>query len=92
VCVCRETVTLMEKKVLALDWLVKRLLSSLKNRFFKGKERLLNVKSVHTHKNYTMMMKVAWSCMQFVIEFFSINTKFVEAIYLLLNWRKEKSE
>lgn len=32
VCVCRETVTLVEKRALALDWLVKRLLSSLKNK------------------------------------------------------------
>ena len=32
VCVCRETVTLMEKRALALDWLVKRLLSSLKKK------------------------------------------------------------
>ena len=47
-----------------------------RNGFLKGKERLLSAGSVHAHtQTATMVIRTAES----VIEFFSINAKFVEA-------------
>jgi len=57
VCACAEkTVTLVEKRALALDWLVERLLSLLKKKQvpLEEKKRLLSAESVHAHANRAM--------------------------------------
>jgi len=56
----------------------------------RNRETMLNARKrarTHAHTNYIMVIRTAKS----VIEFFSINAKFVEAVYLWWYWRKENT-